>query len=72
MRSDIHYEHFTVITDDAGQLMRLGGESGMGMAYLAEDTRVGRRVVLKLIQPHLVRDETVRRRFLMKPKLPGA
>ncbi|HET7554321.1 MAG TPA: serine/threonine-protein kinase, partial [Gaiellaceae bacterium] len=41
----------------------------MGTVYLAEETRTGRRVALKLLAPELARDERYRRRFLRETEL---
>src|SRR5256712_3517746 len=41
----------------------------MGTVYLAEETRTGRRVALKLLAPELARDERFRRRFLRETEL---
>lgn len=45
------------------------GEGAMGAVYLAEETRTGRRVALKLLGPELAHDERFRRRFLRETEL---
>src|SRR2546423_9170966 len=52
----------------AGQL----GRGGMGLVYLAEHERLGRKAALKLLIPDLARDESLRERFVREAQLIAA
>jgi serine/threonine protein kinase len=45
------------------KIIKLIGEGGMGTVFLAEHERLGRKVAIKMLHPHLVRDPGIRARF---------
>ncbi len=53
---------------DAYKVQRLLGQGGMGEVYLARDTRLGRKVALKLVHPSRVGDDEATRRFLFEAR----
>jgi serine/threonine protein kinase/tetratricopeptide (TPR) repeat protein len=54
------------------QIERQIGQGGMGVIFLARDTRLGRPVALKLLQPHLTKDPQRLHRFRQEARAVSA
>jgi serine/threonine protein kinase len=62
---------FQILADSSGKPIELG-RGGMGVTYRARQISMGgREVALKVIQPELLGDDNVRRRFLREAQLAG-
>ena len=54
------------------EIIRRLGSGGMGDIYLAEDTRLGRKVALKTLPPHFTKDVERVRRFQLEARAASA
>lgn len=54
------------------RILKLIGSGGMGEVYLAEETLLGRKVAIKVLNPLLTGDEQFRQRFVNEARIQGS
>ena len=54
------------------RLLKVLGSGGMGIVFEAEDTQLGRTVALKIVQPRLLDNQSIRLRFLKEARAAAA
>lgn len=62
MAPRLQFGHFEIETDENGSPLKLGA-GGMGTTYKARDVNLKRSAVVKVINPELLHDPTIRKRF---------
>jgi Tol biopolymer transport system component/serine/threonine protein kinase len=70
----VNHQAAAVVGQRIGQyeIMEQLGRGGMGEVYLAHDTRLGRKIALKLLPTHLSRDKDRLRRFEQEARAASA
>ena len=63
----LRFEHYQVLTREDGTSFELG-RGGMGVTYKAIDINLRSVVALKVINPRLIADESIRRRFVREAR----
>jgi serine/threonine protein kinase/Flp pilus assembly protein TadD len=65
--TELKFEHYQVLTREDGTPFELG-RGGMGVTYKAIDINLHSVVALKVINPQLIADESIRRRFVREAR----
>ncbi len=60
------------LISDRYRIERLVARGGMATVYAAIDTRLDRRIALKVIHPHLAADESFQKKFVREAKIAAA
>ena len=54
------------------RIVKLLGEGGMGLVFLAEDPRLKRRLAIKVMRPEMAQNNVIRQRFLREARATAA
>jgi serine/threonine protein kinase/ABC-type branched-subunit amino acid transport system substrate-binding protein len=54
------------------RILKLIGEGGMGLVFLAEDPRLKRRLAIKVMRPEMAENNVIRQRFLREARATAA
>lgn len=67
--ADTNEEPLSLETLEHFRIISMIGQGGMGTVYLAEDTRLGRRVAIKTLRPRYLKQATAKTRFLAEARM---